>query len=65
MQLQASRQIGMQPNHISYQEIACWSQLLNIQVTQFEVRCLMALDSCYLNHSEKVRASKAPKPTNT
>lgn len=59
MELQKTRNNGMEQNHITFQEIESWSRLLGIGVTQFEVRCLIALDSCFLTHSASVRAAKA------
>jgi hypothetical protein len=59
MQLQATRSTGMEQNHITFQEIASWSNLLGIGVSQFEVRGLMALDTCFITHSASVRAAKA------
>jgi hypothetical protein len=60
MQLQATRSMGMEANHISYQEIANWSKLLNVKVTALEVRSLIALDSAYMNHCAAVRAANKP-----
>jgi hypothetical protein len=47
--LDETRQVGMDRCHITYTEIAHWSILLKINVTAFEVRCIMALDSAYLS----------------
>ena len=57
--LQASRPIGMQSGHITYAEIHSWSTVLKINVTPFEVRCIMALDSLYLACSREQQERKA------
>jgi hypothetical protein len=63
LQLQATRPIGMASGHITYTEIANWSKLLKINVTDFEVRCIMAVDSAFLSvqneqHKRKAASSK-------
>jgi hypothetical protein len=54
-----TRPAGMGMEHITYTEITNWSNLLKINVTPFEVRCIMALDSTYL----VVRKEQQPAPS--
>lgn len=45
--------------HISYTEVANWSRLLKIELTAFEVTCIMKLDSVFV----KCHAPEPVKPT--
>jgi hypothetical protein len=56
--LNRTRAVGMDANHITYTEIANWSTLLKIGVTDFEVQCIMALDSAYIHTRQKQQAAK-------
>lgn len=62
--LNESRNVGMDINHISYTEIMTWSTLLKITLTPFEVRCIMALDSVYINVRREQHARKASQSGN-
>lgn len=59
LQLQETRPVGMQEGHITYTEMQNWSTLLKINVSPFEVRCIMAIDSAYIRTLNTQRAEKA------
>ena len=45
IELDKTRQVGMEECSITYSEIESWSRLLKIDVTPFEVQCLIGIDS--------------------
>ena len=57
--LHATRSIGMSESPISYTEIQNWSTLLQINVNQFEVRCIIAIDSAYFTCRSKQQENSA------
>jgi hypothetical protein len=57
--LHKTRPIGMDEGHITFTEILNWSTLLKINVTPFEVRCIMALDSAYITFRVEQQERKA------
>lgn len=61
LDLNKSRAVGMAACHITYTEISNWSKLLKISITEFEVRCIMDLDSAYLSVGSEQRDRKAAK----
>lgn len=58
--LQSTAPIGMERSHINYTEIANWSTLLKINITPFEIRCIMALDSAHMRCHSEQREKKKP-----
>ena len=59
LELQKTRPNGMQAGHITYSEVDRWSFLLKINVDPFEVRCIMALDSVFLQCQREQQDRKA------
>lgn len=55
-QLNETRQAGFKLCHISYLELAAWAGVLHLRLSPFEVRCIMALDSCFLQWQDKTKA---------
>ena len=65
LQLHETRQMGMEANHIAYTEVASWSKLMQIQPTCFEIKCIMALDTVYLNYRAEALAKSTAASQST
>jgi hypothetical protein len=59
LELHKTRPVAMEEGHISYTEIYNWSTLLKINVTPFEIRCIMALDSAYIGFRAEQQQRKS------
>lgn len=59
LELGRTRSTGMDASHITYTEVESWSRLLQLNVSKFEVRCLMALDTVFINCQREAQANKA------
>jgi hypothetical protein len=49
IQLNGQRQIGMNANPLSFQEIISWANLMHTHPTPFEVECLCLADHVWLS----------------
>ncbi len=52
-QLNKTRQINMEVNHIEYKEILAWSTLLQIKLQPLEVEALITIDTAFVTSRRK------------
>lgn len=60
VELHNTRPVAMDICALTYTEVANWSNLLKINVTAFEVRCIMALDCAFMRNHSAQQAKQAP-----
>jgi hypothetical protein len=60
-QLHATRSIGNRRCHITYAEVHAWATVLQLSPAPFEIACLMAVDTAYMQWHDVVDAKNAPK----
>ena len=58
--LNKTRQSGMDICTVTYTEIFAWANLKKIDLHEFEVDCITAIDNFYVNTQRKKQADKAP-----
>lgn len=61
LDLHRSRGSGFGPEALSHREIAAWAALAEVQLEQWELRALRALDSAWMDQAAKQVTKKAKR----
>lgn len=63
--LNSTRQVSMDVCRITYNEILSWSQLYKISLTPFELDCIVALDSIYMQIRAEQQERRKPSKSSS
>lgn len=63
-QLDSTRQVSMDLCRITFSEIKAWSELYRVEISPFELDCLVMLDTIYMRirSEQQARSAATNKP---